>query len=359
VAKLRLRPLVEVGTSVLGYSRGHLVLLDCSLWETVRVCRLPGSRMHRLLRRSRLLRRLLRLEPTDAVCLDAENILLLMRREVLLLDLRTCTVSVDFVFPKNRHALSLSRVEGLRAFADGVYFGEYVGNLEMASVAVWRRDLKEPDWQRVFEFPSNTINHIHSVVPDFQNDRLWILTGDFGVAAAIWVVTSAWESVERVVGDDQLFRACWLWPSKGFMLYATDTQIASNHLVRLRIESTSVSQEVLAPVPGPSIYGCEVGSSFVFSTVVEPSFPNPGVVPYLLSRKRAACIRSNESLIFQLRQDGSLQELFRAPKDMWPSALMQFGTFHLLRIGNDKICAYAVGVKELDGNAIVLEVDCA
>lgn len=58
----------------------------------------------------------------------------------------------------------------------------------MSEVRIYKR-INAKYWGPIYTFEKEAINHIHNIIPDEKNKCVWILTGDFDNAAAIWRAT--------------------------------------------------------------------------------------------------------------------------------------------------------------------------
>lgn len=352
-ARARIRPLAAQRNIVLAVDGLTLLLTDKHLHDTRPLVALPASAAKRVGARSRLLRRLLRTEPTDGIFLDETTALVNHRSQIWHVDITSGSVNLDFTIPHERRAMRLSQVKGVSGFADGVYFGDYMNNPSMASATVWARPDDSQRWEPAFTFPDGEINHIHDVVADPYRNCVWVLTGDFNNGAAIWRAEYGWGQVEPVLRGDQRFRAAWMWVTPKDIYYATDSQLEPNSLVRLKAEPNGWGVESLVELPGSSIYGVASGDRFYFSTAVEPGLPPQSRLRSLLERKPGPGIRDEYSCVYLLNSDGSAEELVRGRKDHWPMRPFQFGTFRLCPSA-EGVYANGVGLVGLDGVTLTL-----
>ena len=214
---------------------------------------------------------------------------------------------------------------GVEGFGEQIVFGEYFHNPDLKPVSVfsWKQD---SGWARMFEFESGQINHVHSIIPDSERKGVWILTGDFGGAAAIWFATQNFQNVECVAKGSQDVRACLGFPTSDGLYFCTDSPMEQNYFSLLSKceDSDSWNAKRLKEMGGPVIFYGRCKSGVVFSTSVEP-MPNPKTVFWsVLSRKLGPGVNSHDSIVWHLSHEGELTEVTRNQKDVLPF-LFQFG----------------------------------
>lgn len=154
---------------------------------------------------------------------------------------------------------------------DCLYWGEYFDNHQRQEVHIYASTDHGNHWEVAYTFPERTIRHVHNVVYDKWQDCLWILTGDEGNECRILRASPDLRNVDVVLSGGQQARAVSLIPTEDAVYFSSDSPLEKNYIYRLR-RSGAVSQ--VAEISGSSIYGCAVGRSIFFSTMVEPSMVN-------------------------------------------------------------------------------------
>lgn len=155
--------------------------------------------------------------------------------------------------------------------SDGmVYYGEYRSNPERTPVRILARDDTGKSWRIAWTFEQ--VRHIHGVFSDSYTGAIWVTTGDTNNESALWRTEDNFNTLERVVGGAQQYRAVQLLFTKDFVYFASDAPDEKNFIYRL--QRGSLTTERLQVVAGPVFYGCKVGEWLFFSTVVEPSKVN-------------------------------------------------------------------------------------
>lgn len=345
------RPLTPLADGVLIAKGRSLHVADADLNPQRYLTTLPTSLPKHFATPFRLLRRVLRLEPSIAVAESANSVLVSNGNIIWSIDTQTGMRRHDFTIPDGRKALNITRVEGISGMRDGFYFGEYFENLEKNLVNVWFRPLAGGQWRVVHRFAQGQIDHVHDIVVDTQRQSLWVLTGDYADGAALWQAHHNFTSINAVLRGSQQYRAVWMYPFGEDFIYATDSNLEQNYLYRLRQVNGTWQAQPIAAIAGSSIYAALSGGRIYFSTTVEPGEPSGKMLHDLVERTLGAGIQDTRSHVYVY--DGTLHEIFSAEKDRWPMRLCQFGVFHCCVVPTgDGVYLYGSAVKRYDGVAL-------
>ena len=282
------------------------------------------NKKERFIGKNRYLYRLLRLGIRTAEVIDNNQILLSVRNIIYEFDLLNGALSEGWSCGTDVRPLVFSKVKDVTGFDNGIYFGEYKGIMFNQPVNVYKR-ISIDNWQVVYTFPKGVINHVHNIVADPYRQCLWILTGDFDEAAAIWKVTDNFRKVERVAYNDQRYRGCVAFALPEGLLYATDAPYAENYIYLLNPE-TMKTQELYS-IHGSSIYGCQWKDRYVFSSTVEGDGRNMSRWEFCFSRKRGAGIKDNYVHLYIGNLNEGFHEVYKEKKDWLPYYTFQFGAF--------------------------------
>lgn len=285
--------------------------------------RIPLSYKEHLFGWSRLATRLFRFGIRAAIAMDNNHILLSIGNKIHELSFKDGSFSNGFSLPKGTRPLQFSSISSIKGFVDGFYFGGYVHNPNKAPVELFRRT-KEDKWEVVYTFPQGTTNHIHNIVADAFRNCLWVFTGDFGDAAAIWRIKDNFNSVERYAFGNQCWRGSVVFVTEEGVLYATDTPRAKDYLFLLIPETRELNK--ITALDGSCIYGCQWKDNYVLATTVESDGGDMGFLKKWLGRKRGKGIKDDYvHMIFGNTKDG-FREIFKERKDFLPFTPFQFGT---------------------------------
>ena len=165
------------------YHLGNVLILeDGKVINTIPVFQ---SKKERILGHCRYLYRLLRMGVRAAWALDEQHVLLSVGNMIYELNLETGSLSKGYFCGEGIRPLIFTQVDGISFVDDGIYFGGYLGNRDKKPVSVYKRVGKDK-WEVVYTFPQGVINHVHAIVNDPYRDCIWIFTGDFDDASAIW-----------------------------------------------------------------------------------------------------------------------------------------------------------------------------
>lgn len=307
---------------LLCYQKGLALLVkDGSLERSIRI---PVSGKEKWLWHSRYLSRLFRFGIRAAIALDNDHVLLSRGNVVQELNLFSRELSQGRNCDDGVRPLIFTEVKSIASFDDGIYFGGYLGNKGKKPVSIYHRTGVD-QWEVVYTFPQGTINHVHNVVADPYRQCLWVFTGDFDEAAAIWKVTDGFKKVERVACNDQKYRACVVYALQEGLLYATDAPFADDFIYLLNPDTLETKE--LFPIHGSCIYGCQWKNKYVFSSTVEGDGRNNTRWQFYFGRKRGAGIKDDYVHMYMGNLQEGFKEIYKEKKDCMPYYTFQFGVF--------------------------------
>jgi len=194
--------------------------------------------------------------------------------------------------------------------SDHIFWGEYFDNPQRDEVHIYASSDKGAHWEVAHTFPKGSIRHVHNIVHDRWENCLWILTGDHGSECRILRASCDFKTVDVVLSGNQQARSAALVPTRDALYFSSDTPLEGNHVYRLGRRG---DLRQLTSLSSSSIYGCRVGDTFFFSTMVEPSTANSS---------RDVCLYGSS--------DGEHWQVLRKwKKDRWPMGLFQYGNAFL------------------------------
>ena len=282
------------------------------------------SKKERLFGRFKLVCRLFRLGVRAADAIDDTTVVLSIGNMLYELNINSGELSNGYHCGEGIRPLIFTIVKGVNSIADGVYFGGYLGNASKKPVNVFHR-IGVDQWEIVYSFPQGTINHVHNIVADPYRQCLWIFTGDFDEASAIWKVTDNFQKVERVVCNNQKYRGCVAYALPEGLLYATDAPFADNFIYLMNTETFETKQ--LFSLHGSCIYGCQWKDNYVFSSTVEGDGRNMSRWEFYFGRKRGAGIKDDFVHMYLGNPNDGFCEIYKEKKDCMPYYTFQFGVF--------------------------------
>ncbi len=319
----QLAPLCMMPDNILVcYKHGNIVLLeDMTVTKTFPLFK---TWKERILGRCKLVYRALRLGIRAAESIDNENIVLSRGNMLYELNIQTGKLSDGYFCGEGIRPLIFTEVKNIEGFDDGIYFGGYLGNMGKKPVSIYHR-MSADQWEVVYTFPQGVINHVHNVVADPYRQCLWVFTGDFDEAAAIWKVSDGFKKVERMACNDQKYRACVVYALPEGLLYATDAPFADDFIYLLNPET--MEAKVLYPIHGSCIYGCQWKDQYVFSSTVEGDGRNNSRWQFYFGRKRGAGIKDDYVHMYMGNLEEGFKEIYKEKKDGMPLYTFQFGVF--------------------------------
>lgn len=355
------KPLHFVGDKIL-FSKGFsLYFSDHSCEKFEYIGTVPHSFRRWLESRFRWVSRIFRTGLASGCVLPGGRILLAEKRRIWLVDVEKGQIDLDHEVVRGSRPLSITFLEELSGFDRFTCcYGEYWENTQKDEVRIWGRGV-DGVWSVAYTFPKGTIEHVHAVIPDKSRNFVWILTGDFGNAAGLWKATGNFSSVEPVLVGEQHYRCVSLFFSRGDIYYATDSQLEKNSFRKLLFDSGKARSEFILKIPGSSIYSCEAGGRFIFSTTVEPGMLSGYLLYDLFDSKPGPGIEGKEAGLFVWDPDYGMTELAMFEKDFFPPRLFQFGSLCFPLGYNtkpDRLYAYATALSQYDDCTMVFDLGC-
>ena len=248
------------------------------------------------------------------------------------------------------------KIQGLEGFDDGVYYGEYTGNLDKSSVSVYKRNANTGIWKPVFSFNRGQINHIHNIVPDYINQQMLILTGDTDSASGIWSAKENFSTVEPLLIGKQEYRSCSLFPVEQGFIYATDAPLDTNYIFHSKLIKGKWKTKKLYELQGSVIYSIENNGFYYFSTTVEPDSNIKGK-RFLITNKLGLGIKDRNVNVIAGNLDEGFRVIIKYRKDIYPMGLCQFGAVHFTNLKENQVILHPIAVKDVENNLIILKRD--
>jgi len=271
--------------------------------------------------------RAMRLVNFTSIALDADRVLMAYRSVAYLVDIQKKDIKPVFKIDKGKRPMFFCLVgPSAKNTIPGIYYGDYCGNPDKNPINILYVNPDTFEKKVVYTFGKGMVNHVHNVVYDEERDCIWVFTGDFEDAAAIWKTNDSFETVECILKGKQDYRADVVTLYQGDVWYATDAPFAHNHLIRLYEEKGKWDVEKIAPLNGPVIYGGRMGEKLVFSTDVESDGIYKNRIEALTSRKLGKGIKDYNAYLYSLDlPTKDLKVIYKCKKDIFPFVVFQFG----------------------------------
>jgi len=305
---------------------------------------LPAYGVSRILSKSRLFKRILRLNVYCSIKINDNQLLISEKGNIYCVDLSSAKVVLDKANPPNIKPLSFSNIYGIEGFYNLTCYGEYVRNSAKSSIKIMGRDTAG-NWECLHIFSAGEVGHVHSLAPDPYRNCVWIFTGDYGDAAAIWCATDNFKHVKCVLKGKQQYRASIGYPVADGVIYATDSHLERNSIRFLKTGKNSLSNEKLYDLNGSCIYSMKLGRRFFFSTSFEPGQPTGRFFYDLIDTKPGPGILSSYCDVIAGNIDEGFEPVMKWKADKWPKRLFQFGSiiFPISVSSNDYLPLYGQG----------------
>lgn len=299
-------------------------ILDLNNGEKKKLIKLHLSGKARIINQIPLFSRIFRGGIRSGIKVSEKIVLFVVNKTIYELDIENKQISNGYSTSDRSRPLVFSKIFNINGFQDGIYFGGYKGNPNKEPISIYQR-IKTDQWEEVYQFPYNAIEHIHNIIADPYKNIIYILTGDFDNSAGIWIAENGFKNVFPLLTGKQEYRGCVGFPTPVGLVYATDSPFLKNSLRLLKCNNRIGDTEHIMDINGPCIYGCQWGNDFVFSTSVEGDGRNTSIWNILFGNKRGQGIIENASFIYKGNLIDGFNEIYKVKKDILPFIPFQFG----------------------------------
>lgn len=319
------RPLCQDDNTLLTIKSCRIHLLSFETLDIREIVRLPQSILVRLIAISRLARRVLRMDTYCSIQIDDYHFLISNKGAIYNIDISKQKVILEKRNLPGIKPLSFCRISNIPGFDELTCYGEYVKNSIKQSIKIMGRDLTG-EWKCLHVFSAGEVGHVHSLAPDPYRNCVWIFTGDYGDAAAIWRATDNFKHVRCILRGKQQYRTSLGYPVPEGIIYATDSHLERNSIRLLRLTNNSAVDEKLYNLSGSCIYSMKLGNKYIFSTSVEPGQPSGRIFCDLIDTKLGPGILSNECDVIAGNPEDGFELALKWKADKWPKRLFQFSS---------------------------------
>src|SRR5579864_1708506 len=220
----------------------------------------------------------------------------------------------------------------ITAIPDGrVFWGEYFDNPDRDEVRIYGSSDGGLTWSVAHTFGRRSVRHVHNIVYDRWEERLWIFTGDYGPECRILCASTDFKSVDEVLCGNQQARTVAAVVTQEGLYFSSDTPLEQNHIYFL---DRDARLHRIAPIPSSSIYGCRNRNGMFFSTMVEPSPVNQSRAVKVFGSGNGIC----------------WSQLADWQKDRWSPKFFQYGNAFLPNGDNctDILAVSTIAVQNAD-----------
>lgn len=229
---------------------------------------LPASLIERFFSFFTFTRLGLRLGIHAALPLNDGRYLVVLKQRIVVIEQNGSTHTIDKIHRGNKPA---SRAI-CRLPEGSIVYGEYLLNKDRLSpVAIYRSDKLESGFNKIYEFSSGEVRHIHFIQWDPFELCLWMGTGDSDIECNLFKSTDKGKQWTRVGGGSQEWRAVSVIFTDNSLFWGTDAGSDAgstpNYIVRYDRVSRSISpvQQVQGPCHGSGMLSD--GSMFITTGV--------------------------------------------------------------------------------------------
>lgn len=295
---------------------------------------IPQDAKHATLSKSRILRRLLRLDKSNAVfnC-ERDSVIVFYRGAGWRYDIGTGDLDHVMTFRQCRNALH----QGVCVSRAGIFVGEYGSNPTRDGVPVWGSYDGGRSWRIVYEFPAGKVRHVHGVYSDPYTDDIWITTGDNDSESYLARTDPAFKSISFSGDGSQASRAVGLMFREDAIFWGMDSPLQDCYLLRMDRHSGQI-----VPVrrfEGPIWYTktLEDGAQLLQTTVEV----GPGV-------------KSSDSHVYVSNDLLEWRRIASYRKDRWPMPYFKYGVIGFAdgHQSRSDFVMFGEGLTGLDGRIV-------
>jgi hypothetical protein len=215
------------------------------------------------------------------------------------------------------------------------YVSEYLSNPDRKSVKIFRTtDLTT--FEVAWEFPENSIRHIHAIIPDTEiEDRIWVLTGDADGESAFYYTDNEFKDLTCFFRRGQQSRAVDMIIRQGRLYWGMDSPNQISFMMSMDRKNPN-DIDKLYELPGPVYYLSQNEAGGLYAgTTAEPG----------------ASVKDKKGHIIALKPDNSWEDILQLKTDIFP----QFGIFYFPKgiVPENYIVFSARALQPLEGHLLI------
>lgn len=215
-----------------------------------------------------------------------------------------------------------------------LYIGEY-GNPN----GFGKRILMSQDdgftWKCAHQFKPDEIRHIHALLWDKYEQKIWIFTGDFNPEPQVFKADREFKEIERVGGGTQQWRACHAIFSERYVDWMMDCPLEDVHHIRYDRESGQIYMGQL--FAGPIWFAQQYGD-WIYAASAQEIGPSH---------------KDDKIHVYRSKNLENWDEIAVFDYDGWPKRYFRFGIITTARGKDVMLCCE--GIKRYDGKTIWVE----
>lgn len=294
--------------------------------------KLPLTFLDKISKYFRLTRRLFRTDKCNVFVInELELKLLIIRRGSVYTFSKEKGLKFNF---KLRNCRNIMHIDLCRLPNGDLFFGEYGSNNDRKKVPIYGSFDGAENWKIVYEFPKNSIKHIHNVKYDKFTGTIWCCTGDNDGENNIIIFNKKFEIIKQLNDGSQLYRTCNLFFKKNFVYWLMDSPNDISYVIKYNRKTEEIMN--IKNLAGPVWYSKEINDDmYLAATSVEPG--------YSMQHKTAELLFSSDLLNWKV--------IKKFKKDLFHIDFFKYGVIAFPN-GNqnpEKITYFGEALKTIDG----------
>tara|TARA_B100000795_G_C22800809_1_gene441825 strand:+ start:2304 stop:3323 length:1020 start_codon:yes stop_codon:yes gene_type:complete len=242
---------------------------------------------------------------------------------------------------KLKNCRNLMHVDICKSKNGCLFFGEYGANNDRIEVPIYKSSDKGVSWDVVYEFPKNSIKHIHCIKEDPFTNKLWTFTGDNDGECKILISDINFDDREILGDGSQKWRACDVFFLKNEVVWLMDSPNEISYSVHLNRITKKI--RLGAKFNGPVWYKTKVNDFFLCASSVEPGYSvEYGYSDLLISKDLL-----NWKIIKSYKKDNYNIDLFKYGVISFPQGINTINNFYI----------FGEALKNIDGKVITLNLE--
>lgn len=355
----RMKPHFTYKESVIFSKNNKIIQLNNDYNKKI-ILELEASLFEKLIFKSRILTRFFRLGIKSSTNYQNKQFLFSYKKKIYSYNIKSKKLRNEHSFRAGRGPMNYTIIDNLKNFENGIIFGEYFANDSRKEIHIYKRNSKFK-WEIIYTFKKGLINHIHSIIVDKYSNCLWVFAGDFDQSSSIWRIKNNFKKVERILFGNQIYRACYGYPTKDGLIYATDMQDNLNSIRILKINNNKFKSIELYKINGPCIYGTNLKDYLVFSTSTEVNYHprNNKFLLYFGNKPGPGILENKSDIVIYHKKKKTFKILSSFKKDFLPYGIFGLGSvmFPVGLENENMLYAFLSGSKKFDQDCLCFDLN--
>ena len=238
-------------------------------------------------------------------------------------DIATKETRPFYKIPRGKRPLR----RGLCVIDDQVLIGEYWGNPERTAVNIYKIAIATGEVETFYQFPAQTVRHVHTVDKDPYSNQLWVSTGDEDAECKI-VLLDASTGESTLLGEgSQTWRTVSFAFRPDAVYWGTDNHLGHNEIWRYDRHTQATVK--VGDVTGPVYYNACLDDAIIFGTTME----------------KGEGQQDGYGRLYAVDEKNNIQEVWKMAKDKWSAHYFGYGVFEFAEgsAGKNKFWVTAKG----------------